>query len=317
MITVSRFIFLLFVAVCSAAIPCFAQPDKQLQITNMDSNGDFFINELPRRDFKTIIKDTVITGDVFFRCEGYYAHHIGYNCGLVRIRSADNKTLFNLIVHPGEPMPDSGKVTIGLSPYRRDAADLQKNMNGMVCDSISRNYAFVVRLSESERFKLLHDPSRRQIELSRMHIDSSGYISWSYFSKADTLNFRLEVFKWNKWIPVKAFQTYRGSEWWQRNTDTVAVSFHSGTNRFRLRFEQPCTWVSPEVIYENKKGKPCNWPLRVTDELILESEQEWCIYNAYGNFIMKGNSRNIVLNKLDKGSYFLIGEKQIIEFIRQ
>jgi hypothetical protein len=145
-------------------------------------------------------------------------------------------------------------------------------------------------------------------EVSSIGIDKSGELALTTTNETGGLPYKIEQFRWNKWVEVGEFDG-KGSP--DKNDYKVQLTtIHAGQNRFRVKqvdqrgkprysFEAKTTATLPEITFEPGDGK------KVTDVITFSDNTLYEIYNAFGNIVSKGVSKKVDVSKLDKGTFYL------------
>jgi len=145
-------------------------------------------------------------------------------------------------------------------------------------------------------------------EVASIGIDKSGELAIVTTNETGALPYKIEQFRWNKWVEVGEFDG-KGSP--EKNEYKVQLTtIHSGQNRFRVKqvdqrgqprysFEAKTTATLPDITFDPGDGKKATDFINFSDNTLYE------IYNAYGNIVSKGVSKRVDVSKLDKGTYYL------------
>lgn len=149
-------------------------------------------------------------------------------------------------------------------------------------------------------------------EIVTMTLSSTGLLKWVAKSESGSLPYIVEQYKWNKWIPV-------GEVYGLGTPDLNAYSFevttHSGENKFRLK--QVGLGAIPKysnpVTVNSIKEKPNYALTKNYDALQFSTETFYEIYDDYG-IVKKGFGKEVNIQNLKKGKYYLCYDNQITEF---
>lgn len=156
-------------------------------------------------------------------------------------------------------------------------------------------------------------------EISAIGIDKGGELSITTTNETGALPYKIEQFRWNKWVEVGEFDGKGNPE--KNDYKVQLTTVHSGQNRFRVKqvdqrgkprysFEAKTTSALPEITFSPGDGKKVDSGISFSDNTLYE------IYNAYGNNVMKGVAKNVDVSKLDKGTYYLNYGTQTATFKR-
>ncbi len=145
-------------------------------------------------------------------------------------------------------------------------------------------------------------------EVSSIGIDKSGELSITTTNETGPLPYKIEQFRWNKWVEVGEFDGKGDPE--KNDYKVQLTTIHGGQNRFRVKqvdqrgkprysFEAKTNATLPEISFEPGDGKKAGDAITFSDNTLYE------IYNSYGNVVLKGVAKNVNVSKLDKGVYYL------------
>lgn len=147
-------------------------------------------------------------------------------------------------------------------------------------------------------------------------VDENGLVKWTTSGETGKLPFIIEVYNWNKWIPVGEVD---GEGTPEQHTYEFKLTPHSGENKVRIkqvdhtkkpRTSQPKTFRSGvgEVTFEPKK---------VGKEISFSAKTRYEIYDAYGNLVKKGLGDKIDCSNLTKGAYYLNYDNKNEKFLKK
>ena len=150
-------------------------------------------------------------------------------------------------------------------------------------------------------------------EIVDMDIDSEGMIKWTTKAENGPLPFVIEQFRWNKWIKIGEVEG-RGTP--DKHDYMFKTSLHSGENKFRIKqvgFSLNSTRYSPEAKVVSGTPK-CEYTLsKSKDSYIFSCETMYEVYDFYGNIVKKGWGKEMDLNSIEKGSYYLCFDNTVAE----
>ncbi len=151
-------------------------------------------------------------------------------------------------------------------------------------------------------------------EILTMNITSSGLLKWTAKMEAGTLPYVVEQFKWNKWVPVGEVDGVGTPE---SHDYSFQVSSHSGENKFRVK--QVGLGLTPRysnnVVLNSMIEKP---KFEVKDNsLTFSYDTGFEVYDSYGLVVKKGFGKDIKIDNLEKGKYYLCYDNQITEFSKK
>lgn len=157
---------------------------------------------------------------------------------------------------------------------------------------------------------------RATFEIVNMNINAKGILKWTSKNEGGSLPYVVEQFKWNKWVYVGEVQGVGGIE----NHDyTFQVSTHSGENKYRVKQVglSATPKVSSPVILNSTTDKPYYMITKDKKNIQFNLETAFEVYDAFGVIVKKGFGKNIDINNLSKGKYYLCYDNQVTEFDRK
>ncbi len=147
-------------------------------------------------------------------------------------------------------------------------------------------------------------------------IGEDGTVKWSTTGETGKLPFIVEIYNWNKWIPVGEVD---GEGTQQKHDYQFKVPLHSGTVKVRVKqidhtkkanSSQPkslTTTITPVTFEPKKVGKT----------ITFSGKTRYEIYDAYGNLVKKGYDESIDCSNLTKGAYYLNYDNKNDKFLKK
>lgn len=154
---------------------------------------------------------------------------------------------------------------------------------------------------------------RPTFEVVSMNINSSGVLKWTAKNESGSLPYVVEQFKWNKWVYVGEVQGVGSAE----NHDySFQVSTHSGENKFRVKQVGlgSTPKLSSAVILNSSIDKPSFMITKDNKAIQYTNETAFEIYDAFGSIVKKGFGKEVNIENLTKGKYYLCYDNQVTEF---
>ena len=154
---------------------------------------------------------------------------------------------------------------------------------------------------------------RPTFEVVSMNINSSGVLKWTAKNESGSLPYVVEQFKWNKWVYVGEVQGVGSAE----NHDySFQVSTHSGENKFRVKQVGlgSTPKLSSAVILNSNIDKPSFMITKDNKAIQYTNETAFEIYDAFGSIVKKGFGKEVNIENLAKGKYYLCYDNQVTEF---
>jgi len=154
---------------------------------------------------------------------------------------------------------------------------------------------------------------RPTFEVVSMNINSTGVLKWTAKNESGSLPYVVEQFKWNKWVYVGEVQGVGSPE----NHDySFQIATHSGENKFRIKQVGlgSTPKLSSSVILNSNIDKPSFMITKDNKAIQYTNETAFEIYDAFGSIVKKGFGKEINIENLTKGKYYLCYDNQVTEF---
>lgn len=151
-------------------------------------------------------------------------------------------------------------------------------------------------------------------KLGKIAIDQNGTITWTTTNEAGALDFIVEQYRWNKWVRVGKI---KGKGTPKANNYSVKTNAHSGQNKYRIKqidYTKKANYSKDVLLRSMKQPVTTNAKGRVKDKITFSEATMWEIYDNYGNRKLNGISNEVDVSKLEKGTYFLNFDNQMIDF---
>lgn len=149
-------------------------------------------------------------------------------------------------------------------------------------------------------------------DIVRMNVDNDGMLTWTAKNEIGSLPYKIEQFKWNKWVVVGEVN---GDGTPSQHDYKFRVPIHSGENRYRVKQVGfgALPRISAPVSFNSLMDKP-TWSFSADNKSILfSSETSYEVYDYFGNVVKKGHSDKVEISNLDKGKYFLCYDNVVTE----
>lgn len=135
-------------------------------------------------------------------------------------------------------------------------------------------------------------------------IDDNAIISWATTNETGVLPFRVQQFKWNKWVTVGEVQGIGNPGNHSYRFQAIPVS---GKNRFRVmqKSGDGRVRVSPEVTFQS--GTPVvNYTFdKKTKSVVFDMQTSFEVYDEYGQIVKRGYDQSVQMEDLKKGLYYI------------
>ncbi|MBA3284692.1 MAG: hypothetical protein H0U27_06480 [Nitrosopumilus sp.] len=150
-------------------------------------------------------------------------------------------------------------------------------------------------------------------EVVNINIDKNGLLNWETKNEMGSLNYIIEQFRWNKWIPVGEV---KGGGSLEKNTYSFMTTAHSGENKFRVKQigYGDVSKSSNSVAYISTSGQPTYTMASGYKAIQFSGETMYEVFDAYGNVIKRGYGNNLDIANLSKGSYYLCYDNIMTDF---
>jgi hypothetical protein len=126
----------------------------------------------------------------------------------------------------------------------------------------------------------------------------------------------VEHYKNKKWVNIVTL-TGKGS--FDANQYTIKPEHHTGDNKYRIKYVQNDgkIFFSRVFDYFNDVEPISFFPTLVVDKIMLSRESDYAVVDAFGNQITKGKGKEIDLNNLKEGLYFLYIDNREEKFVKK
>ncbi len=152
-------------------------------------------------------------------------------------------------------------------------------------------------------------------EIVMMSLSPEGLLKWTTKNENGALPFIIEQFKWNKWVPVGEVDGL-GT---QTNHDySFQVAMHSGENKYRVKQKgfNATSKVSKDITATSSINKPSFAIQKNNSSIDFSNETAYEVYDAYGVIVKKGFGKQVKIDNLSKGDYYLCYDNSLSEFKR-
>lgn len=152
-------------------------------------------------------------------------------------------------------------------------------------------------------------------EIMTMNVSSAGLLKWSANNETGSLPYVIEQFKWNKWIPVGEVQGIGTPE---NHEYSFQLSMHSGENKYRVKQKglNSVSRYSQEVTAKSVVDKPSFTIRKNNSGIDFSQDTGYEMYDAYGVIVKRGFGKQVDIDNLPKGKYYLCYDNVTTEFKR-
>lgn len=181
------------------------------------------------------------------------------------------------------------------------------------------NLSVVIKSKEDCNPKILNAEvllPKASFDILSMNFED-GKLVWETRNEIGSLPYRIEQFRWNKWVKVGEVKGKGGRD---NNQYEFSVRLHSGENRFRLRQMDSTgeTRASEDHFVQSDKPEVTYTPTnRVDDQIVFSAPTLYEIYNEYGNIVFKGYGEKLDVSGLSRGKYYLNFDNSMDTFVKK
>lgn len=145
---------------------------------------------------------------------------------------------------------------------------------------------------------------RSSFEVKEMGVDNDGVLRWTTTGEAGELPFVIEQFRWNKWVRTGEVM---GVGKPQEQHYQFKLTPHSGKNVVRIKQTdyRKETTASEAVEFESKVPEITFTPDKTRDKITFSDQTQYEIFDEYGNLVKTGYDKQIDVESLERGSYYL------------
>jgi hypothetical protein len=151
-----------------------------------------------------------------------------------------------------------------------------------------------------------------------MSVDGkNSTLKWTAKDESGKLTYTIEQFRWNKWVKVGEVDGIGTAD---PHDYEFKISPNSGKNKFRVKqidyTGQPR--MSSPVDYGAADIPPVSFsPEKVKDQIFFTAPTMYEIYDEYGNIVKRGFGKDIDVNDLKKGIYYLNYDNSMGQFLKK
>lgn len=141
-------------------------------------------------------------------------------------------------------------------------------------------------------------------------------IHWSTVGELPYGKFFLEHYRNKKWENIDIIMA-KGS--FETNQYNLKPEHHTGDNKYRIKYVQNDNrlFFSRVFDYFNDVEPISFYPALVENKITLSRESDYAVIDSYGNQMTKGKGKEIVLNNLAAGLYFLYVDNREERFVKK
>jgi len=139
----------------------------------------------------------------------------------------------------------------------------------------------------------------------------NGNLKWTTTNEQGSLDYMVECFRWSKWRPVGKVKGTGRSD---KNTYTIPVKLNSGENKFRVKqidYTKRPRFAEEYVFESNILEVTCTIDKK---RILFSSPTIYELFDASANIIKAGETKEIDISDLKKGTYYLNYDRFFKEF---
>lgn len=154
---------------------------------------------------------------------------------------------------------------------------------------------------------------RPTFEVVSININSAGILKWTAKNETGSLPYVVEQYKWNKWVYVGELPGVGTPD---AHEYSFQVATHSGENKFRVKQtgQGSAPKYSNAVILNSMTEKPSYAISKDGKTIQYSYETGYEVYDVYGTIVKKGYGKDLNIENLVKGKYYLCYDNQMTEF---
>lgn len=205
----------------------------------------------------------------------------------------------------------NGKITTdetNSSAFEIDLASLQLKYGENVTIEIIHKDGCTPKVLNMEDLK-----PKPTFEVLSINVSNSGLLKWTTKNESGSLPYIIEQFKWNKWIPVGEVDGLGTAD----NHDySFQVTMHSGENKYRVKQKglNSISKYSPDATVKSVSAKPSFAIPKDNSGIEFSNETSYEIFDVYGVVVKKGYGKQVKIDNLSKGQYYLCYDNVMTDF---
>lgn len=205
----------------------------------------------------------------------------------------------------------NGNITtdeVNSSSFEIDLKSLQLKYGENVTIEILHSEGCVPKVLNMEDLK-----PKPTFEVIAMTLSATGELKWTTKNENGALPFIVEQFKWNKWVKVGEID---GQGTVGQHSYVFQVTMHSGANKYRVKQKGFNNFVklSKDISAESNIQKPNFTISKTLSDIQFSTETAFEVYDAYGVIVKRGFGKQVAIENLGKGEYYLCYDNTLAEF---
>jgi len=154
--------------------------------------------------------------------------------------------------------------------------------------------------------EVIYPESTFQVEA--VLVNKAGHLEWATKNEQGQLPYNVEQYKWKRWVKVGETMGLGDKE---RNTYTMDLALHSGTNIFRItQKDHRGDRISNDIKVESTDAPVMLLNKDINRQIEFSAETNYEIYSAFGEKVASGKAQTIDVRKYPHGEYFINFDNQ-------
>lgn len=153
-------------------------------------------------------------------------------------------------------------------------------------------------------------------KIENAFVDKLQYLKWQSSNETGSLPFYIQQYRWNKWITIGQMKGVGTSG---INHYKIKIQAHSGDNIYRIHQidNNEKTRYSDTIHYKSTIKPVYLVSGKVKSNLEFSAPTQFEIFDSFGNIIFDGYSKQVRLDNLIIGKYYINFDNTIGEFIKE
>lgn len=140
--------------------------------------------------------------------------------------------------------------------------------------------------------------------IEAIDLSKDGVLSWTTSNESGKLPFKIQQYKWNKWVDVGEVDGIGTAD---ENLYNFKVQLTSGKNKFRVMQKnyEGNMKKSTSVEFESNKPQLTFLYNQRNKYVVFSDDTQYEIHDAYGRITKRGFGNKVPVSDLKKGDYYL------------
>lgn len=153
-------------------------------------------------------------------------------------------------------------------------------------------------------------------KIENAFVDQQNYLNWQSFNETGSFPYFIEQYRWGKWITIGQVKGVGTSG---HNSYKIKVKTHSGKNLYRIyqTDNESTKRYSDTILYKSQIKSVSIVRRNVESELKFSSPTQFEIFDLFGNIIVDGYGKEVRLDNLKPGKYYVNYDNAMSEFTKK